>query len=191
MSVDTGSGRSADPSGCLAHPETVYRGNGAGVMGCLRTVALKSPVETMLDAAIEAIDEPRSARMDQRTKPSVKASIEAAADPAQPGRSPGPALRPRRRDHANARPAGGLAAAPGAGRALLIRWRFGSKPLTLACTTPGTSAAAATARTTFCAAPPSASSVMATPGSTSPVSATLLSTGDSSANGRGRSRVCG
>ncbi len=38
--VDTGSGRSADPSGCLAHPETVYRGNGAGVMGCLRTVAL-------------------------------------------------------------------------------------------------------------------------------------------------------
>ena len=49
-------------------------------MGCLRTVALKSPVETMLDAAIEAIDEPRSARMDQRTKPSVKASIEAAAD---------------------------------------------------------------------------------------------------------------
>ena len=41
-----------------------------------------SPVETMLDAAIEAIDEPRSARMDQRTKPSVKASIEAAADPA-------------------------------------------------------------------------------------------------------------
>lgn len=39
-----------------------------------------SPVETMLHAAIEAIDEPRSARMDQRTKPSVKASIEAAAD---------------------------------------------------------------------------------------------------------------
>ena len=39
-----------------------------------------SPVETALHAAIEAIDEPRSARMDQRTKPSVKASIEAAAD---------------------------------------------------------------------------------------------------------------
>ena len=39
-----------------------------------------SPVETTLQAAIEAIDEPRSARMDQRTKPSVKASIEAAAD---------------------------------------------------------------------------------------------------------------
>ena len=39
-----------------------------------------SPVETMLHEAIEAIDEPRSARMDQRTKPSVKASIEAAAD---------------------------------------------------------------------------------------------------------------
>ena len=39
-----------------------------------------SPVETTLHAAIEAIDEPRSARMDQRTKPSVKASIEAAAD---------------------------------------------------------------------------------------------------------------
>ena len=39
-----------------------------------------SPVETTLHAAIEAINEPRSARMDQRTKPSVKASIEAAAD---------------------------------------------------------------------------------------------------------------
>jgi len=39
-----------------------------------------SPVETTLHTAIEAIDEPRSARMDQRTKPSVKASIEAAAD---------------------------------------------------------------------------------------------------------------
>jgi len=39
-----------------------------------------SPSETALHAAIEAIDEPRSARMDQRTKPSVKASIEAAAD---------------------------------------------------------------------------------------------------------------
>jgi uncharacterized protein (DUF1778 family) len=39
-----------------------------------------SPLETALHAAIEAIDEPRSARMDQRTKPSVKASIEAAAD---------------------------------------------------------------------------------------------------------------
>ena len=39
-----------------------------------------SPVETAVHAAIEAIDEPRSARMDQRTKPSVKASIEAAAD---------------------------------------------------------------------------------------------------------------
>ena len=38
------------------------------------------PAETTLQAAIEAIDEPRSARMDQRTKPSVKASIEAAAD---------------------------------------------------------------------------------------------------------------
>jgi hypothetical protein len=72
-------------------------------------------------------------------------------------------------DHANARPAGGLAAAPGPGRALLIRWRFGSKPLPLACRTPRTSAAAATARTTFCAAPPSASSVMAAPGSPSPL----------------------
>ena len=39
-----------------------------------------SPVETTLHALIEAIDEPRSARMDQRTKPAVKASIEAAAD---------------------------------------------------------------------------------------------------------------
>ena len=39
-----------------------------------------SPDETTLHAVIEAIDEPRSARMDQRTKPSVKASIEAAAD---------------------------------------------------------------------------------------------------------------
>ena len=39
-----------------------------------------SPIETTLHAAIDAIDEPRSARMDQRTKPSVKASIEAAAD---------------------------------------------------------------------------------------------------------------
>ena len=39
-----------------------------------------SPVETTVHAVIEAIDEPRSARMDQRTKPSVKASIEAAAD---------------------------------------------------------------------------------------------------------------
>ena len=39
-----------------------------------------SPDEALLHAAIEAIDEPRSARMDQRTKPSVKASIEAAAD---------------------------------------------------------------------------------------------------------------
>ena len=39
-----------------------------------------APLETALHAAIEAIDEPRSARMDQRTKPSVKASIEAAAD---------------------------------------------------------------------------------------------------------------
>jgi hypothetical protein len=39
-----------------------------------------SPVETMLHAAIEAIDEPRSARMDQRIKPSVKASMEAAAN---------------------------------------------------------------------------------------------------------------
>ena len=38
------------------------------------------PIVTSLLAAIEAIDEPRSARMDQRTKPSVKASIEAAAD---------------------------------------------------------------------------------------------------------------
>ena len=38
-----------------------------------------SPAKTALHAAIEAIDEPRSARMDQRTKPSVKASIEAAA----------------------------------------------------------------------------------------------------------------
>jgi len=34
-----------------------------------------SPVETALHAAIEAIDEPRTARMDQHTKPSVKASI--------------------------------------------------------------------------------------------------------------------
>lgn len=39
-----------------------------------------SPGESTLHAAIEAIDEPRSARMDQRTKPSVKASIEAVAD---------------------------------------------------------------------------------------------------------------
>ncbi|MCP9809698.1 DUF1778 domain-containing protein [Cyanobium sp. HWJ4-Hawea] len=39
-----------------------------------------SPVEAALHAAIEVIEEPRSARMDQRTKPSVKASIEAAAD---------------------------------------------------------------------------------------------------------------
>jgi hypothetical protein len=39
-----------------------------------------SPVETTVHAAIDAIDEPCSARMDQRTKPSVKASIEAAAD---------------------------------------------------------------------------------------------------------------
>ena len=39
-----------------------------------------SPIEATLHAAIEAIDEPRSARMDQRTKPSVKASIEMAAD---------------------------------------------------------------------------------------------------------------
>ncbi len=39
-----------------------------------------SGVEVELHAAIEAIDEPRTARMDQRTKPSVKASIEAAAD---------------------------------------------------------------------------------------------------------------
>lgn len=37
-------------------------------------------VEPMLQASIEAINEPRTARMDQRTKPSVKASIEAAAD---------------------------------------------------------------------------------------------------------------
>lgn len=41
---------------------------------------LMSPAEAYVNAAIEAIDEPRSARMDQRTKPSVKASIEAAAD---------------------------------------------------------------------------------------------------------------
>ena len=39
-----------------------------------------SAAETNAHAAIEAIDEPRTARMDQRTKPSVKASIEAAAD---------------------------------------------------------------------------------------------------------------
>ena len=39
-----------------------------------------SPVETSLHAAIAAIAEPRSARMDLRIKPSVKASIEAAAD---------------------------------------------------------------------------------------------------------------
>jgi uncharacterized protein (DUF1778 family) len=39
-----------------------------------------SPAEATVHAAIEAIDEPRTARMDQRTKPSVKASIEAAAD---------------------------------------------------------------------------------------------------------------
>jgi uncharacterized protein (DUF1778 family) len=40
----------------------------------------RSPVETTLQAAIEAIDEPRTARMDQRTKPSVKASIVGGAD---------------------------------------------------------------------------------------------------------------
>ena len=39
-----------------------------------------SPAEATTQSEIEAIDEPRSARMDQRTKPSVKASIEAAAD---------------------------------------------------------------------------------------------------------------
>ena len=39
-----------------------------------------APSSGSAHAAIEAIDEPRSARMDQRTKPSVKASIEAAAD---------------------------------------------------------------------------------------------------------------
>jgi uncharacterized protein (DUF1778 family) len=39
-----------------------------------------SRAEATVHAAIEAIDEPRTARMDQRTKPSVKASIEAAAD---------------------------------------------------------------------------------------------------------------
>lgn len=39
-----------------------------------------SPADATVHAAIEAIDEPRTARMDQRTKPSVKASIEAAAD---------------------------------------------------------------------------------------------------------------
>ena len=39
-----------------------------------------SPAEASLYEAIDAINEPRSARMDQRTKPSVKASIEAAAD---------------------------------------------------------------------------------------------------------------
>lgn len=38
------------------------------------------PFETTLHAAIEAIDEPGSARMDQRTKPSMQAGIEAAAD---------------------------------------------------------------------------------------------------------------
>ena len=38
-----------------------------------------SPAETALHEAIEAIDEPRVARMDQRTKPSVKASIEGSA----------------------------------------------------------------------------------------------------------------
>ncbi|MBW0167215.1 MAG: DUF1778 domain-containing protein [Vulcanococcus sp.] len=39
-----------------------------------------SATEAGLPAGIDAIHEPRSARMDQRTKPSVKASIEAAAD---------------------------------------------------------------------------------------------------------------
>jgi len=39
-----------------------------------------SSAEAAFHAVIEAIDEPRTARMDQRTKPSVKASIEAAAD---------------------------------------------------------------------------------------------------------------
>jgi uncharacterized protein (DUF1778 family) len=38
-----------------------------------------SPAEATVHAAIEAIDEPRTARMDQRTKPSLKASIEASA----------------------------------------------------------------------------------------------------------------
>ena len=39
-----------------------------------------SPAEATAHSEIEAINEPRTARMDQRTKPSVKASIEAAAD---------------------------------------------------------------------------------------------------------------
>jgi uncharacterized protein (DUF1778 family) len=39
-----------------------------------------SPAEASVQSEIEAIDEPRTAWMDQRTKPSVKASIEAAAD---------------------------------------------------------------------------------------------------------------
>ncbi len=39
-----------------------------------------SASETALHAEIKAIKEPRSALMDQRTKPSMKARIEAAAD---------------------------------------------------------------------------------------------------------------
>ena len=46
----------------------------------IHSLEAMSPAEAALHAAIEAIDEPRSARMDQRTKPSVKASIEMAAD---------------------------------------------------------------------------------------------------------------
>ena len=39
-----------------------------------------SLAEAAIQSAIEAIEEPRTARMDQLTKPSVKASIEVAAD---------------------------------------------------------------------------------------------------------------
>jgi hypothetical protein len=104
-----------------------------------------SLAEAAVQSAIEAIEEPRTARMDQLTKPSVKASIEVAADlmgieasafvvmsayaRAQEllssrqqtllrrGRSPGPAFRPRRSFHAHPSAGGGLAAAsePGSG----------------------------------------------------------------------------
>jgi hypothetical protein len=39
-----------------------------------------SPPEVMVHAAIDAINEPRTARLHPPTKPSVKASIETAAD---------------------------------------------------------------------------------------------------------------
>ncbi len=53
--------------------------SGRTVWGVCAASAMAA-VESMIQASIEAINEPRTARMDQRTKPSVKASIEAAAD---------------------------------------------------------------------------------------------------------------